>query len=113
MPDTEGTGGYAYMQQLIPQGDVWPWTIVADSPAAEVEIVGALTATLAVGALALRGATYLGNNITPRATWASSNQAIATVDNRGIIEGVSAGSANITATYPGGATSDPVVVTVS
>lgn len=112
-PDTEGTGGYAYIQNMIPRGDVTPWSIVADSPAADVTITGGLTLALAVGALGLRGAAYLGNNITPRATWASDDQDVAIVSNNGIIEGVSAGTANITATFPGGAESDPCVVTVT
>jgi len=112
-PDTEGTGGYAYIQTMIPRGDVAPWTIVAASPAAQVEITGGLTAAMATGTLTLRGATYLGNNITPRATWASSDQDVAIVSNNGIIEAVGAGTANVTATFPGGVESDPVVVTVS
>jgi len=112
-PDTEGTGGYAYIQSMIPRGDVAPWTIVADSPAATVAIVGAATAAMTVGTLTLRGATYLGNNITPRATWASDNQDVALVSNNGIIEAVAAGSANVTATFPGGVVSTAVAVTVT
>jgi hypothetical protein len=112
-PDTEGDGGYAYLINMLPQGDVFPWSIVGESVPEQVAITGGLTASLAVGALALRGATYYDNDITPRATWASDDETIATVDNRGIIEGIAAGVANITATFPGGAVSTACVVTVA
>lgn len=112
-PDTEGTGGYAYIQSMIPRGDVQPWSIVAADTPAAVTIKGAATAELVVGDLTLRGAEYLGNDITPRATWMSSDQTVAIVDNRGIIEAVGAGSANITAIFPGAIESSAVAVTVS
>lgn len=113
-PDTEGTGGYAYLQSLIPRGDVAPWSIVQAATPAKVGIKGGLTASLTASApLALRGATLLGNDITPRAIWSSSNPAVATVDNRGIIERRSNGTANVTAMFPGGTISDPIVVTAA
>jgi len=112
-PDTEGTGGYAYIQSMIPRGEVKPWTIVADSPTVAAAITGGLTLSLVAGDLALRGATYIGNNITPRAQWSSDDQDIAIVSNNGIIEGIAAGTANIIATFPGGSASPPVVVTVT
>lgn len=112
-PDTEGTGGYAYLQNMIPRGDVTPWSIVQAAVPATVALVGGLTLSLAVGALGLRGATLLGNNITPRGIWASDDQDVAIVDNRGIIEGVSAGTANITCDFPGATISTPCVVTVA
>lgn len=113
VPDTEGTGGYAYVQNLLPQGDVAPWTIVRGTTATAVTINGAGTQSVAVGGLALRTASYLGNDITNRAKWTSSNPAVATVDNRGIIEGISAGTANITAGFPGGTDSTALAVTVA
>lgn len=114
MPDMEGTGGAAYIQNMIPRGQVQSWSIVSHGTPAAVAIVGGLTASLSVGDLALRGATYLGNNIAARATWASDDQDVAVVDNRGIIEAVGTGTANITATFPGSAgLSTPCVVTVS
>lgn len=112
-PDTEGDGGYAYLQNMLPRGEAKPWSIVADDPAAAVAITGGLTLSGAAGTLGLRGATYLGNNIGPRAIWASSDQDVAIVDNRGIIEIVGTGSAEVTASFPGGTTSVPCVVTGS
>lgn len=110
--DTEGDGGYAYLIGFLPRGDTAPWTIVPDTTPAPVAIVGGATAALTVGGVALRGATYLGNNIARRATWLSSNQQVATVEG-GIIVGKSAGTANITASFPGSAISTAIAVTVS
>lgn len=114
VPDTEGTGGYAAVHNLLPQGDVAPWTIVRGASATAVTIGGgAVSLSVASGNVALRTASYLGNDITNRAQWLSSNPAVATVDNRGIIEPISAGTAQITAGFPGGTTSTPVTVTVT
>ena len=111
-PDTEGDGGYAYILTMLARGITYPWTIIAaDSPAA-VAISGGGTQALAVGAVALRRATYQGNDVTLRATWTSSNEAVARVEH-GIIIGVSAGTANIVAKFPGGTNSTAVAVTVS
>lgn len=114
-PDTTGDGGYAYVLDLLPQGDVYPWTIVPAASPAAVTIIGTATATLSLAGVnrALRGASYQGKTITPRAVWSSSAPAVASVDNRGLITGLSAGTANVTATFPGGTASSAVAVTVA
>lgn len=113
-PDTEGDGGYAYLLNLLPRGDVAPWTIVADSPAAQV-VVTKVAGANTPGSIQLFKATYLGNDITQRATWASSDQAAVTINNQGIAElvGDDTDTADITATFPGGVESDPVTVTIA
>lgn len=50
--------------------------------------------------------------VTGTASWASDNEPVATVSASGLVTGVSAGSANVTAVF-GGVTSNIVVVTVS
>lgn len=50
-------------------------------------------------------------DVTNAAVWASSDMTKATVNNGGLVHGVAAGTANITATYAGA--TDSVVVTVS
>ncbi|MDF2915900.1 MAG: hypothetical protein K0S70_117 [Microbacterium sp.] len=108
-PDTEGTGGYAYIQSLLPRGSVAPWIVVdAATPTAVTVAGGAVTG--AVGTLALRRATYEGNDVTRNAEWTSSNQAVARVTD-GIIEIVGAGTANVTAKMPGSLASTAVTVT--
>lgn len=112
-PDTEGNGGYAYIQSMLPRGDVAPWTIVADDPAVAVVIAGG-NITAATGTLHLRRATYLGNDITNRATWASSDESVALVRD-GIVElvGASTDECEITAIHPGGLISTAIDVTIS
>lgn len=109
-PDTEGDGAYAYTVNMLPQGYIWPWTVVANPTPAAVVIPATLA--LGVGDLGLLAATYQSNDITNRAQWSSSDETLAKVDNRGIVEGIAAGAPVITATYPGG-TADTCVVTVS
>lgn len=111
-PDTEGDGGYAYLIGFLSRGDTFPWTIVPDTTPAPVAIVGGAAVSLTPGGVALRGATYLGNNIARRATWVSSNPAVATVE-AGIIVARSVGTASITASFPGSAVSTAVAVTVT
>lgn len=110
-PDTEGSGGYAYVQSMLPRGDVAPWVVVdAATPTATSITGGAVSGT--VGTIALRGANYEGNDVTHHATWASSNQAVARV-NDGIIEIVGVGTANVTTKTPGSLVSTAVTVTGS
>lgn len=75
--------------------------------------IGPTTPTVAVGASVQLTATYEGNNITVGARWVSANEAIAIVTKHGKVIGVSAGSVNISATYPGSAAGTPKSVTVS
>lgn len=112
VPDTEGTGGYAAVHNLLPRGDVAPWTIVRGSSPTAVTIGGGAV-SIAPGGLALRTAAYLGNDITNRAQWRSSDPTKATVDNRGIIEGIAAGTASIYAGFPGATESTALTVTVA
>lgn len=114
-PDAEGaTGGLAYLLTMIPRGDSNPWFILPPATPVAVTITGGTTATLttAGSTVALREAIYQGHNITNRAIWSSSAPNIATVED-GIIIPVAAGTANITASYPGATASTAVAVTVS
>jgi hypothetical protein len=113
MPDTEGTGGYVYVINMLPKGDVYPWYILPSATPEPIVLVGAATAALTVGTATLRGAKYFTSDITGRATWTSSNPAVATVDQNGVIVGVSAGSATIVPSYPGAAVNAGIAVTVS
>jgi len=108
-PDTEGDGGYAYIVNLLPKGDVYPWTKVAGGTLA---LVGTPTVSVAVGKPALRGAPVSGDNVTARAEWTSSDDTVATVD-KGIIVGRKAGTATITPKFPGATGTAAVTVTVT
>lgn len=74
------------------------------------------TATVAVGATQqLTVTTNTGTDVTATATYTSSDPAIATVDASGLVTGVAAGNATITASYTpagGAAVTDTSVITV-
>lgn len=109
-PDTSGNGGYAYILEMLARGITYPWTIIANDIPTAVAIDG--PATLATGAAGLAKATYLGNDITKRATWHSSDETVAVVHN-GIIVGVGAGTASIFADFYGATESSALQVAVS
>lgn len=109
-PDTEGTGGYAYVQNMIPRGDVSPWIVVDSATPTAVAIQGAATLSGVVGSLSLRRATYEGNDVTRLADWTSSNETVARVTD-GIIEITGVGTANITVKTPGSLASTALAVT--
>lgn len=53
-----------------------------------------------------------GKRMTNQVEWKSSNNAVATVSNNGVVTGVAAGTANITASHPAGNTSTAQAVTI-
>lgn len=112
-PSTSGNTGYAYLQTFLANGASNFYYVIGAATPAALTLVGSATATvsLASGSVVLRGATYFGQDITPRATWTSSNPAVATVKD-GVIQPVSVGSATIVPSYPGAAVNTGVAVTV-
>jgi uncharacterized protein YjdB len=86
--------------------------LTAATPAAVILTPGS-TLAVTVGSVKFLTASFEGVNVTIGATYVSDNPAVATVDKHGIVTGVSAGTANITATYPGSAPSTALAVTVS
>jgi uncharacterized protein YjdB len=66
-----------------------------------------------VGSVKFLTAKFEGVNVTKGTTYVSDHPNIATVDKHGIVTGVAAGTANITASYPGSASSTALAVTVS
>lgn len=111
-PDTEGTGGYAYLLNLVPKGESQPWFILPPATPVAVTTTGGATGTLTVGGVNLREAFYQGHNITGQGTWTSSNPAVAYAED-GLIVGVSAGTATVIVTYPGALASTAITYTVS
>lgn len=111
---TSGDTSYSYTVKLVPQGDVFPQQVIADTTPAKVIVTGH-TASLSLatkpytwGVAKLSGAT-----VTNQATWKSSAPDVASVDNRGLVTALKVGTASITATYPGAAASDPVEIEVA
>lgn len=111
-PDTEGDGGYAYLLTMLAKGIAFPWTIVAPTAPAKVTIDGAATRNVAVDGASLLRAHYLGNDVTKRATWRTTDGTKVRVE-KGILVGEAAGASNVFASFPGALESDPLAVTAA
>lgn len=109
--DTEGDDSYKYTINFTPQGGVWPYTQAVDSPKSAIVVTG--TAPTTVGQKRALRAALNSKRMTNQVTWTSSNPAVATVSQNGVVTAVSAGSANITASHPAGTTSTPVALTIT
>lgn len=109
--DTEGEDSYKYTVSFMAQGELIVNTQVKN--ATPVTLTAEATAVAVGGHITIR-ATLGGKRATQAVIWNSSNDAVATVSQNGVVTGVSAGSASITATHPAatGATT-PIAVTVS
>lgn len=88
--------------------------IVADVPPTSVTLALSLS-SVGLGETSIGTATVLPENATNKqVTWMSSNELVATVSSTGIVTGVGAGTANITATsVANGTLSDTKPITVS
>lgn len=111
--DTEGDDSVKYSTTLLPQGASWPYTQVVGASKNAIVATSPGGATLTVGQSKAMRATLNGKRMTNQVTWASSNPAVLTVSNNGVITGVSAGTASVTATHPAGTVSTGVSITVS
>ena len=93
-----------------------PDTVQAVTPAVAVTGVSVTptTATVAAGSTESLTATVAPANATDKAvTWSSSDTAVATVSDEGVVTGVAAGSANITVTTHDGSFTATCAVTVT
>jgi hypothetical protein len=113
--DTEGEDSYKYIVSFKPQGLLAINTQVknASAPAVTPSTLSVTAATGANHSKALR-ATLGGSRATNVVVWASSDTTKATVSKNGVVTGVAAGSATITATHPAATgTSTAVTVTIT
>jgi hypothetical protein len=95
--DTEGEDSVKYSVSTLPQGEVEVYTQVKN--AGPVVITVADT-SLSVGQHSTSLATLGGKYATQTVRWSSSNTAVATVSQNGVVTGISAGTATITASHP-------------
>lgn len=110
--DIEGEDSYKYSFVGVPQGEISVYTRVKMPDPVVVAALG--STTLTVGDVSAFEATIDGEWMTQDVEWSSSDIAVASVSNNGVVTGQSAGTADITATHPSatGATA-AVTVTVS
>jgi hypothetical protein len=107
-----GEEAFRYTVTFLSQGDLAVRTVVAGASAPAVVALPA-TLAMAVGDHERVAVTVGGRNYTNGVKYTSSDVTKATVSSAGVITGVAAGSATITATYENAGTSDTVAVTVS
>jgi uncharacterized protein YjdB len=96
---------------FLSQGDLAVRTVVKGGSAPAVVIESTLA--IDVDESVRLDATVGGRVYTNGVKWSSSDTSKATVSSAGVVTGVAAGSATITATYENAATSDTCAVTVS
>ncbi len=110
--DIEGEDSYKYSFVGVPQGELSVYTRVKMSDPVVVAALG--SAALTTGDVSAFEATIDGEWMTQDVEWSSSDIAVASVSNNGVVTGQGTGTADITATHPSatGATT-AVTVTVS
>ena len=110
--DVAEDDAYKYAVSLLAQGEVAIYTQVKNG--APVTVSAPDGTNIDVGeAVALR-AVLSGKDMTNAVTWHSDDPAVATVSPNGVVKGVSAGTAEITATHPAATgTSTEQMITVT
>lgn len=103
-----GEEAFRYTITFLSQGDLAVRTVVGGGT-----VVTPSTLTVADGASAHLTATVGGRTYTNGVKWTTSDATKATVSSAGIVTGVAAGSATITATYAATGATDTTSVTVS
>lgn len=112
-----GEVNFKYTITFLPQGDLWTNVYVNTAVTVTASITGGNAFTVGQkkpGVAYLTGRQVSTDGYPGGFTWTSSDSTKATVDANGVVKGIAAGSANITATWPAtGTASTPIAVTVT
>lgn len=108
--DTEGEDSYKFTVGFLPQGEIKVYTQVKT---ALPVVVAPATLALDVDEAGLLTATLGGKSITQGAAWTTSAPNVAQVTPNGVVIGLSAGTATISANHPAATGAGTSVVTVS
>lgn len=103
-----GEEAFRYTITFLPQGDLAVRAVVGGGT-----VVTPTTLAVAVGASEPLTATVGGRNYTNGVKWSTSDASKATVSSAGVVTGIAAGAATITATYEATGGTDTTAVTVS
>ena len=109
--DTEGDDSVKFTVNFLPQGQMFTYTQVAAAPKAA--LTAPATLALAVGEADTLAVTLSGVDVRAKSTYVSSDTTKATVSRNGVVKGIAAGTATITATHPGGLAVATTTVTVA
>lgn len=105
-----GEEAFRYTVNMLQQGSLEVYTVVRSTT---VTVVTPATLAIAVAAKSRLTATVNGRAYTNGVVWSTSDATKATVSNAGVVTGVAAGSATITATFAQTGATDTTAVTVS
>jgi len=110
--DTAGEDSVKMLVKFLPRGAVAINTFVAGTAAL---VPGSATMALAVAAKSAATVRLgaAGPSVTQGAKWVSSDTTKATVSSNGVVTGIAAGTATITASHPSATTAATITVTVS
>lgn len=95
--DTEGDDAVKFTVTFLPQGLLYPYTMV-DAAGAITGVAPTDTAT--VGESYILNPTLSGKNVRVGSTYSTADPAIASVSSNGVVTGLSAGTATITVDHP-------------
>jgi len=110
---TQSKPSYAYKVNFLSQDSVGVNCIVPSAVPTAVTLTPSGSTTGTVGSVGFLKATYEGVNVTIGATYTTSNSSVAEVTPHGCVIFNGAGTADITATYPGSAAGTATTYTVS
>lgn len=105
-----GEEAFRYTVNMLQQGSLEVYTVVRSGT---VTVVTPSTLAVDAGDSARLTATANGRDYTNGVVWSTSDATKATVSNAGVVTGVAAGSATITATFAQTGATDTTAVTVS
>lgn len=108
--DTEGEDSYKYTVDFLPQGAIWAKT---QTQGTEAVGLNKTDLTLASGDVEPVRATLNGLPATQTVKWASDDVTVAQVSANGVVTGVGAGEATISASHPAATGEGTVTATVS
>lgn len=110
--DTEGDDSVKFTVSFLPQGFLYPYTVVRGGTPAAITGVPS-TATGAPGDVVVLQPALNGKNIRAAAKYGTSDAAVATVSANGVVTYIADGTANITVEHPAAAAVITQAVTVA
>lgn len=109
--DTEGDDSVKFTVNFLPQGQMFTYTVLADTPKAT--LTAPATLSVAPAEAKLLTVTLSGSDQRAKSTYVSDDTTIAYVSQNGVVVGRSAGTATITVQHPGASAPATVAVTVA
>lgn len=110
--DAEGDDSVKFTVSYLPQGIMYPYTVVQAETAATIAGIAA-TDAMTVGDVDVLQPTLSGADMRSVSTYTSSDSSVVSVSANGVKKALKAGTATVTVRTPGAAATVPQAVTVS